>query len=96
MKVLLTVAEALLLFDDGVAGDKSSWRCDDHSQGAAHERLLRALPGTDVLEGKAGGEFVSVEIVVAGEELSVVLVAELMFVTGLRRVTHQHDVFQST
>lgn len=76
----MLLAEALLLSDDDVAGDKSSSRRDDQSQGAARERLLRALPGTEVSAGKAGGELVPVEFVVAEEELSVVLVT---FATGM-------------
>lgn len=75
--------EMLLLSDDDVAGDKSSWRREDQSQGAARERLLRALPGTEVSVGKAGGELGPVENVVAEEELSVVMVEELMFATGM-------------
>lgn len=73
----------LLLSDDDVAGDKSSWRREDQSQGAARERLLRALPGTEVSVGKAGGELGPAENVVAEEELSVVMVEELMFATGM-------------
>lgn len=82
-EVLLLAAE-LLLSDDDVVGERSSWRREDQSHGAARGRLLRALPGTEVSAGKAGGELVPAEIVVAEEELSVVLLAaELMFVTGM-------------
>lgn len=80
---VVLLAETLLLSDDDVAGDKSSWRREDQSQGAARERLLRAFPGTEVSAGKAGGELAPVEIVVAEEELSVVLMPEAMFAKGM-------------
>lgn len=83
MARVVLVAETLVLSDDDVAGDKSNWRREDQSQGAARERLLRAFPGTEVSAGKAGGELVPFEIVVAEEELSVVMVEELIFATGM-------------
>nr|GMC70937.1 Os01g0745850 [Ipomoea batatas]GMC76077.1 Os01g0745850 [Ipomoea batatas] len=43
----------LLLSDCDLAGERS-WRREDQSQGAARERLLRALPGTETSEGNAG------------------------------------------
>lgn len=44
-----------LASSDEVAGEERRRRREDQSQGAARERLLRALPGTETSEGNMGG-----------------------------------------
>lgn len=59
-----------MLLGDEIERERRSSR-EDQSQGAARERLLRALPGTDMSEGKMGDGFVMLAAA-AEEEVSVV------------------------
>lgn len=63
-----------LVSDDDVAGEERSRRREAHLHGAARERLLRALPGTETSDEKIGDELLLLMPVVAEEEVSVVMV----------------------